>query len=476
MLYKFYGPPGTGKTHRLISRAKAYARIGTPLHKIGYFAFTRKAAKEAKERMPAEDKKLTYFQTLHSFCFNYLGLKEEQVMQPYHYEDLGKKLGIKVKYIDKYNKEEIHYLTCDNPYFQMIGRAINRDVDIRKEFDRNEHNSKEIKWTTLKHIHHNFEIYKDKHKLYDFNDMIKGVLEDPSGIPQFKAIFIDEAQDLSPLQWKLYDCLKSVSEDVYLAGDDDQAIFAWAGADVKRFIKEPAKEKVLKFSKRISKAVQEQSEICVERILGMRKNKKYFARDFVGRTELINNLNQINLKKGKWLILARTISRLMKIDKELRKKNLYFESNKGKSYRVRLYKAATAYTDWTKGKTLEEKELKDVAEFILRDEIMDVHKPWYDAFTQADVKEKDYIRGLLENNEKLNEPARIWISTIHAIKGGEEDNVILCLDMGDKINKAIKRSQDKMDEEHRVWYVATTRARNNLFKLKARIKRKGYKL
>ncbi len=81
-----------------------------------------------------------------------------------------------------------------------------------------------------------------------------------------------------------------------------------------------------------------------------------------------------------------------------------------------------------------------------------------------------------KKGEKLNEPARIWISTINAIKGGEEDNVRLCLDKGDKINKAIKRSQDKMDEEHSVWYVAITRARNNLYLLKARIKRKGYQL
>jgi superfamily I DNA/RNA helicase len=49
MIYKYYGPPGTGKTYRLISRAKAYIRIGTPLDKIGYFAFTKKAAGEAKE-------------------------------------------------------------------------------------------------------------------------------------------------------------------------------------------------------------------------------------------------------------------------------------------------------------------------------------------------------------------------------------------------------------------------------------------
>ena len=60
MIYKYYGPPGTGKTYKLISRAKAYARTGIPLHKIGYFAFSRKAAGEAKKRMPSDDKNLPY--------------------------------------------------------------------------------------------------------------------------------------------------------------------------------------------------------------------------------------------------------------------------------------------------------------------------------------------------------------------------------------------------------------------------------
>ena len=135
MIYKFFGPPGTGKTHKLISRAKAYVRIGTPLHKIGYFAFTKKAALEAKKRMPAEDKKLPYFQTLHSFAYHQLTLNEEDVMQPFHYEELGKLLNVKVKYYDKYNKDEVSFLNCDSPYFQMIGKAMNRDVDIREEFE-----------------------------------------------------------------------------------------------------------------------------------------------------------------------------------------------------------------------------------------------------------------------------------------------------------------------------------------------------
>ena len=97
-------------------------------------------------------------------------------------------------------------------------------------------------------------------------------------------------------------------------------------------------------------------------------------------------------------------------------------------------------------------------------------------FIKADEKEKLYIKNMLDNKENLNTKARIWLSTIHAAKGGEEDNVILCLDMGKKILKSIKRSQERNDEEHRVWYVGTTRARNNLYKLKAKIKRTGYQL
>ena len=51
MITKVYGPPGTGKTTKLLEIVKHYIDIDTPLDKIGYFAFTRKAANEAKERM-----------------------------------------------------------------------------------------------------------------------------------------------------------------------------------------------------------------------------------------------------------------------------------------------------------------------------------------------------------------------------------------------------------------------------------------
>jgi DNA helicase II / ATP-dependent DNA helicase PcrA len=74
---------------------------------------------------------------------------------------------------------------------------------------------------------------------------LKNLFLNSDRCPLFEVIFIDEAQDLSPIQWKMFDVLKSKSKDVFLAGDDDQAIFAWAGADVNRFIDEPADEEVL---------------------------------------------------------------------------------------------------------------------------------------------------------------------------------------------------------------------------------------
>ena len=475
MIYKVYGPPGTGKTTKLLGFVKSYTDKGIALDKIGYFAFTRKAAKEAKERIGIEKKKLRYFQTLHSFAFHALGLKEESVMQPYHYEDLGKQLNIRVKFQDKNNDEETHFLTCDNLYYQIIGKAKNKNITVEEEWHTNEYAREDINWDILKHININLEQYKQKNNLIDFNDMIHQFVNKPELCPEFEAVFIDEAQDLSPLQWQMYDLLKTKSKDIYLAGDDDQAIYQWAGADVDRFINEPGEEIFLTQSHRIPVSVQEISKTIINRIQGLRVDKKYLPREEQGEAKAIYNLHNVDLHKGNWLVLARTGTRLKDIMQDLESKGIYYQTKKGKSYGVKLYKAILNYTKWTNGLDLTENESKDIKDYT-GDKVWSKDLFWYEIFDKVSLDQKNYIRLMLANKENLNDEARVKLSTIHAAKGGEEDNVVLILDNARKIRQAVQRSVKKRDEEHRVWYVGATRARNNLYLLKAKIERYGYQL
>ena len=474
---KIYGPPGTGKTEKLIRRAMAYIRIGTPINSIGYFAFTRKAAHEARDRMLSKNpqykkKELRYFQTLHSLAFHTLGLREENVMQDYHYNDLGKILSIRVN--AKKDADASPYLSCDNEYFQIILKAKEKGISVWDEYCTGEHSSN-VEPDLLKHIEVNYNQYKVNNNLIDFADMIKKFLSKPELCPSFNTVFIDEAQDLSPIQWDMYDLLKNNSKNVYLAGDDDQAIYGWAGADVDRFIKEPAEEKVLSKSRRIPIAVQEISEIITERIQGLRATKNYLPRNEQGLCSKINSLENVDLYNGKWLILTRTISRAKEICDLLKVKGLYHENKHRKSYDTKLYKAIINHSKWLKGEDIPDTALEDIKEYMGERELKKDLK-WYECFDTASADEKIYIRLMLSNGEKLSNEARIKVSTIHAAKGGECENVILVLDNAKKIREATAHSIIKRDEEHRVWYVGCTRAKRNLYLMRAKIERKGYQL
>ena len=67
---------------------------------------------------------------------------------------------------------------------------------------------------------------------------------------------------------------KDTNCDVWVAGDDDQAIFGWAGADVDSFINYDAKEIPLKQSERVPSIIQEIALNVINRIkkIGLTKN------------------------------------------------------------------------------------------------------------------------------------------------------------------------------------------------------------
>ena len=491
MIRKIYGPPGTGKTTRLINYVKTLVKFGTPIDKIGYFAFTKKAAEEAVNRTldlyPKYGKKdLKYFRTLHSLAFTLLGMKKSNVMQEEHYEDIGRQLGIEVTVYSS-GEEKTGFVDSDSEYFNIINAARIKGITIDEEYNTDMY-SQDIDKHLLQILKDEVDNYKKAYGLVDFTDMIER-FNVSELCPKYDVVFIDEAQDLSPIQWKMYDILKKNSKHVILAGDDDQAIYGWAGADVARFQSEPAKDIVLPQSYRVPGAVQEIANCILNRIPDHRRIKKNWkARKdiLLPVIQRITSVEDAPLHLGDWLILARTNDKLTKLKPTLKDMGIYFEIKGRKSYRTRLYKSIQDYTRWTTGDMLSLSECKDLFEFLeldteLTDERMYDLKEfgfsftdhWYEAF-KADPEECLYIREMMRNEEKLSKEPRVKLQTIHAAKGGEANNVLIILDNTKKIREAVEKSQDKYDEEQRVWYVGVTRTKQNLYIMEAKREDRGY--
>ena len=79
----------------------------------------------------------------------------------------------------------------------------------------------------------------------DFTDMVKKFIDDAGNLP-IKVLMVDEAQDLTPLQWDMVVKIAKNVWRVYIAGDDDQAIYEWNGAEVEYFQSFPGRNIILK--------------------------------------------------------------------------------------------------------------------------------------------------------------------------------------------------------------------------------------
>ena len=479
MRYKVVGPPGTGKTRRLLKEVHKYVKQGTPLDQIGYFAFTRKAAGEARDRFLANNEHLTkkdikYFQTLHSLAFNNLGLREENVMQEGNYKAIGETCGIQIKYASYETNNFNGIFSSNSEYLSLINLARVKQISAEQQFNLNEH----LTWITkgkLLAIEKEINNYKQTYGLIDFTDMVQKFLN-KGKTPSFKVIFVDEAQDLSLIQWSMIKKIEEETQcDVWIAGDDDQAIFGWAGADVNSFIKWKAREILLSQSERVPRLIQQAALNIIQRIYFNRISKDYLPKDTKGNIYQRYKLNDVDLTKGDWLILTRTKSLWKSIPPFLKRKGLYFNTVEGNSIGKTLYEDIQTWNEFQQGLTPPDIKRQRLEE-LTGEKNFNTNISWDAAFKNVAPAKREYMKTMLLNGEDLSKPPRIKVSTIHGAKGGEATNVVLFLNQTANTIKGSKKSQAKEEEEYRVWYVGVTRTIENLFLIKCKNKMKEFKI
>jgi hypothetical protein len=139
---------------------------------------------------------------------------------------------------------------------------------------------------------------------------------------------------------------------------------------------------------------------------------------------------------------------------------LFLESMR-KNNEISLFDAKNLAKYFTFKVKIRAKESYTLEDFGLPPE--SIQRDWMEILKGIPPDEREYLRSCMRNGERFKDKPRITISTIHQSKGGEADNVVLLTDMG-----RLSWNSLGNDEENRVWYVALTRAKENLFLVRPR--------
>ena len=461
------GGPGTGKTTRLLELLTLAVDSGIPPESIAFVSFTKKAVTEAKQRaakqLNIELRRLPLFKTLHALCFTTIGATRRDVIGKTDLAHLGTLLGTKLTgYIgpdDDINGGD-RMLFLDN-----LARSTFQDLDVVWHT----HGLDDVSWPILQRFSTTYRLYKESKGKLDFTDML---LQYSGQVPA-RIAFIDEAQDLSPAQWAVVDEAFAGCERIYYAGDDDQAIYTWAGADVERFLKLNVDSlETLPVSWRLPQNIF--NFACgISSKITERYKKKWRPYEAGGEVHITRSeALRINDTNESWLMLARNRCFLNIFEQLCIQQGISYTTRFGPSVDPDDVTAAKAYEALRRGPCiLTDDEIELVAKKMnlrtpptsavkLRESIVaSGSEVWHNAFGGVPINKLAYYLTILRRGGKLTIPPKVHIDTIHSVKGGEADNVAIAMDITKKTETNMLR---RPNDELRVLYVGATRARYKL--------------
>jgi DNA helicase-2/ATP-dependent DNA helicase PcrA len=365
-----------------------------------------------------------------------------------------------------------------------------RRMDLRQMYDM--YGADGLNWVFVKRLAEGIQQYKKEHGLMDYTDMLEEFIR-ADWAPPVEVVIVDEAQDLSRLQWDVVWLIARTASRVIIAGDDDQAIYRWAGADVEYFIHLKGRSRVLGQSWRVPSTIQKVSADIISRV-GDRREKDWAPKEGSdGVVDFSGGIEGVDLSGSSVLILGRNVFSLRNIATQLRRDGYLFDFRGQSSIKPSVLRAVRTWESLRRGEEVPADDVRAVYEqmssgrgikrgykklpglspdhpctlqFLQESGGLLVTSPWFDSLDRIDGEEVKYLRRAVSNGERPG-VNRIRVSTIHGAKGGEADHVVLSPDMA---LRTFKEAQKNPEDEARVWYVGVTRARQTLTILKPKDK------
>ena len=227
--------PGSGKTLTIVNRVKyLIEKQKVRPEEILVVTFTRFAAAEMKSRLCLVMGKRDLPVTVGTFHGIYYGiLKWAYRMNQENILSETEKYQILRGVINKERME----IFDEEDFIQDIAAEIGKVKNNRIPLE--EFVSEKCSADAFRNIYRNYERHRKELKKIDFDDMLVLCYElfrsRPDVLAQwqkkFRYVLIDEFQDINRIQYDVIRMLAQPENNLFVVGDDDQAIYGFRGAD-----------------------------------------------------------------------------------------------------------------------------------------------------------------------------------------------------------------------------------------------------
>jgi DNA helicase II / ATP-dependent DNA helicase PcrA len=230
---------GSGKTRVLTHRIAHRAEMGTlDPQRVLAVTFTRKAAGELRERLGRLGlRDGVHAGTFHGIAYAQLRQRwEERGVRPP--ELLERKVGFVARLIPGRSDRTTPLDVVAELEWASARRITPEQYEAEAKRARRR---PPLPLGTVAQVYERFVEQKRRRRLVDFDDLLRLAARDLAADPvyaaarrwRFRHLFVDEFQDVNPLQFHLLSAWLGPDSDLCIVGDPNQAIYAWNGADAR---------------------------------------------------------------------------------------------------------------------------------------------------------------------------------------------------------------------------------------------------